>query len=122
MKKKKRVFFTGVVIIVSSTLLYWMSLSYRSVVGKYVLEVDGRCHFLPFDSDTLLLNNDGVVLSKNFTGDAKYEVKNNLLEKYIDITSNFGKEGMTMRVEHSLFDETKIVICVNGDTFYSKIE
>ena len=89
--------------------------------GQYVLYVDGNCHFLPYKTDTLVLKNDGSVISDNFPGNATYTVETNVFEKQINISYNYEKTGMTMPIERTLFCPFKIKVCMDQNTYYVKM-
>ena len=98
-----------------------LSIYIYAIPGQYVLHSDGNCHFLPYESDTLWLQNDGTVISDNFGIGATYKVKSEFLSKQIKISYNNNMDGMALIANSSIFRGIKFKICMDGNTYYQKI-
>ncbi len=117
LKLKKYLF-----IITSITLLYLVinqaCFFVSNIEGKYILHSDGNCHLLPVSSDTLILKKDGLLSSRNFSGNPVYEIKLGFFEKKIKINFNDKKESIILVVERNVFGIFKIKVCMDQNTYY----
>ena len=90
----------------------------RSFAGTYYLESDGHCHFLPHERDTLILKEDGTVISKNFEKNATYQVKRNLLDGEMEIIES--ESASNLLIQYGIFFDVRLRICADLNTFYVK--
>ena len=90
----------------------------KVIIGSYTYVTEGKCHFLPYETDTLVLYEDGKMKSKNFPRDATYTRRKTLFEDEIKITSKSENSSSYLLVEGNIFTGTRLSICLDVVGYY----
>lgn len=91
------------------------------IKGKYHLENSENCHLLPFNQDTLILEAEGKLTSRNFQGNPRYEIEEvNFIGRKITIYYKNEKASMELLITRTLFGKFKIRTCMDSESYYEK--
>jgi hypothetical protein len=94
------------------------------IPGVYNVEDYDDSHSLaemPNDGDTLKLYEDGHFES-GFYGEGTYEISSSLGGTAIDLKYQHGKAGVSMHIERRNWGKPKIMVNIDLDEYYEKID
>ncbi len=89
--------------------------------GKYILISEEGCDYLPFKSDTILLEGNKILSSHNFSEESTYALKCKDMNDLLYIHSPKDRASMTFTIRKGWDRKIKIFVCVDNQTRYEKL-
>ena len=103
-----------------SVVLVFLTWTTSDLTGTYVYVNGGKCHFLAFDSDTLILHDSGKVQSRNFPEDAVFERKKSVFREEVKISSKKENQYSVLLVKGNFLSGRRLVVCLDQKGYYAK--